>query len=848
MTVNYTTLLGLAQPVPGTDSGTWGDDINNGITALVDSAIAGTTTVSATTTLSTTAGAANQARQPIIVVSNTTASNINIIAPAQSKVYLVANDSGYTATLKSASTTGVGIAPGEYALVMWNSGLITPDFVKVSSTVPPGAVTSFHVDSSLGLSPTVPATGAITLSGTLTTTGGGTGVSASLTGIPYANGASPYTAATAAQIVAAIGSTPVANASTATAVSNLSAGTTGAIPYQTGVGATNFVSLGTSGFILSAGASAPQWINPNTLTVASAGSATSATTATSVAGGLANQIPVQVSPGLTSFIAAPTTASTYLQWNGTTFGWAATAASGVSDFKTTLSGLTPTATTSGSVTLAGTLGVASGGTGAATLTGVVYGNGTSAFTAATGSQIATAIGTTAVTNATNATNVLGGSTGSLVYQNAANATSTLGLGTTNYVLTAGSAAPQWVAQSTLTAGTATAVGGGLANQIPVQTGAGATGFIAAPTTASTFLQWNGTGFTWAAASGTAGVSSFQTTLSGLTPSTASTGAVTLAGTLNPSSGGTGVTSITGLVFGNGTSAMSAATGAQIASALGTTAVTNANNIKGGTTGAIAYQTNPDTTTFAALGTSGYVLTAGASAPTYVAPSSLSVGTATNVAGGSANQIHYQTGAGATSFIAAPTTASTYLSWNGTGFAWASASGGSGTVTSVSVNSANGFAGAVANPSTTPTIVLTTTVSGMIKGSGSALTAATDGTDYVSPTGAATLTNKRVNPRVNTQSSVSSLTPDISQYDQYNLTAQAASLTVNAPIGTPVDGNKLLIRILDNGSPQLISWGATYTVIGCTLPTVTTANKTTYVGCVYNASGSRWDVISVVTQV
>mgnify|MGYP003351200714 CR=1 FL=1 len=78
-------------------------------------------------------------------------------------------------------------------------------------------------------------------------------------------------------------------------------------------------------------------------------------------------------------------------------------------------------------------------------------------------------------------------------------------------------------------------------------------------------------------------------------------------------------------------------------------------------------------------------------------------------------------------VAAPTTASTYLSWNGTGFAWASASGGSGTVTSVSVSSANGFAGAVANPSTTPTIVLTTTVSGMIKGSGSALTAATDGT-------------------------------------------------------------------------------------------------------------------------
>lgn len=57
------------------------------------------------------------------------------------------------------------------------------------------------------------------------------------------------------------------------------------------------------------------------------------------------------------------------------------------------------------VTSTGIVPVPSGGTGAATLTGVAYGNGTSAFTAATGSQIASAIGTTAVTNATNATQI-----------------------------------------------------------------------------------------------------------------------------------------------------------------------------------------------------------------------------------------------------------------------------------------------------------------------------------------------------------------------------------------------------------------------------------------------------------
>jgi len=57
--------------------------------------------------------------------------------------------------------------------------------------------------------------------------------------------------------------------------------------------------------------------------------------------------------------------------------------------------------------------------------------------------------------------------------------------------------------------------------------------------------------------------------------------------------------------------------------------TKSTNITGGTAGALPYNTAADTTTFLSLGTSGYVLTAGASAPAYVAQSTLSVGSATN---------------------------------------------------------------------------------------------------------------------------------------------------------------------------------------------------------------------------
>jgi len=60
-------------------------------------------------------------------------------------------------------------------------------------------------------------------------------------------------------------------------------------------------------------------------------------------------------------------------------------------------------------------------------------------------------------------------------------------------------------------------------------------------------------------------------------------------------------------------------------------------------------------------------------------------------------------------------------------------GTGGTVTSVSVVSANGFAGTVANSTTTPAITLTTTITGILKGNGTAISAAVSGTDYAPAT-------------------------------------------------------------------------------------------------------------------
>ncbi|HEX2616655.1 MAG TPA: hypothetical protein VHL57_03880 [Flavobacteriales bacterium] len=60
------------------------------------------------------------------------------------------------------------------------------------------------------------------------------------------------------------------------------------------------------------------------------------------------------------------------------------------------------------------------------------------------------------------------------------------------------------------------------------------------------------------------------------------------------------------------------------------------------------------------------------------------------------------------------------------------SSGSGSVTTVSVATANGFAGSVSNASTTPAITVSTTITGVLKGNGTAISAATAGTDFMAP--------------------------------------------------------------------------------------------------------------------
>ena len=133
MTINYTTLLGLAQPVTGTEANTWGTVVNDEITALIEEAIAGGETINVTggdVTLTDTNGVANQARNAILIVTGTPGVSRNIVAPSLSKAYIIINGSDGAVVIKGSATTGVTIAAGARSVVAWNGS----DFVEVGSS------------------------------------------------------------------------------------------------------------------------------------------------------------------------------------------------------------------------------------------------------------------------------------------------------------------------------------------------------------------------------------------------------------------------------------------------------------------------------------------------------------------------------------------------------------------------------------------------------------------------------------------------------------------------------------------------------------------------------------------
>ena len=198
----------------------------------------------------------------------------------------------------------------------------------------------------------------------------------------------------------------------------------------------------------------------------------------------------------------------------------------------------------------------------------------------------------------------------------------------------------------------------------------------------------------------------------------------------------------------------------------------------------------------------------------------------------------------------------------------------GTVTSVSVSSANGFAGTVANPTTTPAITLSTSVSGIVKGNGTALSAALAGTDYVAPgaitTSGLTMATARLLGRTTastgaveeitvgtglslTAGTLSNSAPDQTvvltagtgistsgTYPNFTITNTAPDQVVSLTAGTgiSISGAYPSFTVTNSAPDQIVSLtGAGTTVITGTYPSFTITSNDAFVGTVTSVSGT-----------
>ena len=164
MPSSYTTSLRLTLPATGELSGQWGTTVNTGITELLDSAVAGTASISTwggagvAYTLSNNSGLADEARKIFIVATGSPGEAKNVICPAVSKFYVFRNDTagGFALTLKTGGGTGISVPAGQYKFLYCNGTDVVEMFNSAGALTLSGAL-SVGGTTTLASNPTLSA-------------------------------------------------------------------------------------------------------------------------------------------------------------------------------------------------------------------------------------------------------------------------------------------------------------------------------------------------------------------------------------------------------------------------------------------------------------------------------------------------------------------------------------------------------------------------------------------------------------------------------------------------------------------------------------------------------------------
>jgi hypothetical protein len=253
-----TSLIGLTLPATGTLSGQWGDTVNNAISQIIDVAVAGTQTISADAdiTLSLTTGTyastgltGNSSQYAVILWTAGGTATRTITVPAQSKTYVVINNTTSTQSIliKAATGTGVTVAAADKALVAWDG----TNFVRVGASAG-GSNTQVQFNNAGNLG----GSANLTWSGTVLTSTGFAGPINGTIGATTANTGAFTTVTTTSAIAYNYGGTGqtsaftqygITYASTTSALATTAAGTTGQVLTATTGGAPSWATPAATG-------------------------------------------------------------------------------------------------------------------------------------------------------------------------------------------------------------------------------------------------------------------------------------------------------------------------------------------------------------------------------------------------------------------------------------------------------------------------------------------------------------------------------------------------------------------------------------------------------------------------
>lgn len=484
------------------------------------------------------------------------------------------------------------------------------------------------------------------------------------------------------------GNVTISLSGSAPLATNLNGGAAGKLVYQSGVGTTSFVNVGTPGQVLvSNGSNAPIW-------AANTGGSAEALTGTTINSNVVNSSLISFGEvSKISFDSVGSTPSSSGIWMQ----------AGRLKFKSSFSGYGFLDQSNSSnlllITGLGDMHVA-GSIFGDWFTGSIGGNAAtattalSANTANTATSATTALSATTATTATKATNLAGGTAGKIPYQTAANTTAFTAIGNVGDILTSnGSAAPSWVAGGTVDASllTGTTIASNVINS-SLQTLGSIKGLNLSPFSPiePTYTGiWYDTGFTvkingagFKINNGGESNLMFINPVNGHTTFAYNVYAPTFVGNLtgnatsaNTATNATNCTNATTsqtatYLLGGGAGRIPYQANTNITSFLsnGTTGqflksngfgvppawssidlATRANGLIGGTGGRVVYQSAADTTNFVAVGTAGQVLLSNGNAAPYWGTVS-TVENANRIVGGTSGNVLYQSTAGTTQFV------------------------------------------------------------------------------------------------------------------------------------------------------------------------------------------------------